>query len=65
MFFANFDNIQSAQFLCCGIANIMLLNEEQDLDGDSIVNLAGQGSVYMVQKRVDVSIGDPGLKCLV
>ena len=54
--FPNFDNIESAQFLCCGKDNIMLLNEDQDLNGDSAINLAGQGSLYLVQEEVSVSV---------
>lgn len=53
--FADFDNIESFQFLQCGKDNIMLLNEEQELNGDSAINLAGQGSLYLVQKEVSVS----------
>ena len=54
--FPDFDDVQSAQFLCCGKDNIMLLNEDQDMNGDSVINLAGQGSLYLVQKKVSVSI---------
>lgn len=53
--FRDFSYIQSAQFLRCGKDNIMLLNEDQDLNGDSVIELAGQGSLYMVQKKVEVS----------
>ncbi len=51
-----FCEFESAQFLRSGQDNIMLLAEEQDLDGDSVISLAGQGSLYLTQKKVDVSI---------
>ena len=54
--FPDFANIQSAQFLRCGNDNVMLLNEDQDLNGDSVIDLAGQGSLYLVQKKVEVSM---------
>ncbi len=54
--FSGFNNVETAQFLRCGKDNIMVLNEEQDLDGELLINLAGQGSLYLTQKRVDVSI---------
>lgn len=53
--FSDFEDIRSAQFLRCGKDNIMLLNEDQDLNGDSVIDLAGQGSLYLVQKKVEVS----------
>lgn len=52
--FSGFET-ESAQFLRCGKDNIMLVSEEQALSGDSVINLAGQGSLYLTQKRVDVS----------
>lgn len=53
--FSEFKSVESAHFLRCGTDNIMVLNEEQDLDGDLAIDLAGQGSFYLTQKRVDVS----------
>lgn len=52
--FTDFENIKSFQFLRCGKDNIMLLNEEQDLNGDATIDLAGQGSLYLVQRKVEV-----------
>lgn len=54
--FSGFDNVETSQFLRCGKDNVMLLNEDQELNGDGIINLAGQGSLYLVQKKVSVSI---------
>lgn len=52
--FSGFEGTESAQFLCCGQNNHMLLNEQQDLDGDSAITLAGQGSLYLTQKKITV-----------
>lgn len=49
---SGFERIESAQFLQCGKDNIMIVSEEQDLSGDSAINLAGQGSLYLTQKPV-------------
>lgn len=52
--FPAFQHVESAEFLCCGQDNVMLLNEQQELDGDEAINLAGQGSLYLVQEKVNV-----------
>ena len=44
------------QYLRCGQDNIMLVNKDQDLYGDDIADLAGQGSLYLAQEEVSVSI---------
>lgn len=54
--FPAFEDVETSQFLRCGQDNIMLLNDEQDIDGEGIINLAGQGSVYMTQEKVKVSM---------
>ena len=45
---SNFD-AQKIQFLCCGQDNTLIKYETQDLDGDGVIDLAGQGSVYLLQ----------------
>ena len=54
--FPEFEDLETAQYLRCGQDNIMLLNDEQVLDGEGVIDLAGQGSVYMTQQKVDVSV---------
>ena len=53
--FPGFACIETLQYLRCGQDNILVLNENQDLDGDDIINLAGQGSLYLTQKKVEVT----------
>ena len=53
--FSEFKGIEGAHYLRCGQDNIMVVNENQELDGDDIIDLAGQGSLYLTQKRVNVS----------
>jgi hypothetical protein len=53
--FSAFINMEGAQFLQCGQDNSMLLTEQQELNGDEAVDLAGQGSLYLTQSKVDVS----------
>ena len=53
--FSEFKGIEGAQYLRCGQDNIKVVNENQELDGDDIIDLAGQGSLYLTQKRVNVS----------
>lgn len=48
-------DVDAYQYLRCGQNNIMLVNEDQDLDGDDIVELAGQGSLYLAQQQASVS----------
>ena len=47
--FKEFD-LQNVQYLICGQDNILTKLENQELDGDGIIDLAGQGSVYLLQK---------------
>ena len=54
--FGEFEGVQTAQYLRCEKNNIMLLNESQELDGDGVIDLAGQGSLYLTQKEVTVSM---------
>ena len=54
--FSEFQGVETAQYLRCEKNNIMLLNENQELDGDDIIDLAGQGSLYLTQKEVTVSL---------
>jgi len=49
--FSNHD-VQKIQFLCCGKDNTLLNYESQDLDGDGIIDLAGQGSLYILQVAI-------------
>lgn len=53
--FSEFEDIATAQYLHCGQDNIMVVNENQELDGSDLIDLAGQGSLYLTQKRVSVS----------
>ena len=53
--FSEFEGIETAQYLRCGQDNIMVVNENQELSGDDLIDLAGQGSLYLTQKRVNVS----------
>ena len=41
--FKAFEGIQSAQFLKCEPSNVLCLHREQGLDGDGVIELAGQG----------------------
>ena len=52
--FRGFDDVETVQCLRCGQDNVLLLNKKQDLDGDDVIDLAGQGSLYLTQKKVDV-----------
>ena len=51
--FSGFQGVEMAQYLRCE-NNVMLLNENQELDGDDVIDLAGQGSLYLTQKAVTV-----------
>ena len=53
--FSEFQGVETAQYLQCE-NNIMLLNENQELDGDNIIDQAGQGSLYLTQKEVTVRL---------
>ena len=55
--FSEFQRVETAQYLRCEKNNVMLLNENQELDGDDVIDLAGQGSLYLTQKEVTVSEG--------
>ena len=50
--FKDLGNIEEARFLRCGQDNLMVVNDEQDLNGDGVIELAGQGSLYLTQKKV-------------
>ena len=54
--FAEFEGVQTAQYHWCKKNNIMLLNESQELDGDGVIDLAGQGSLYLTDKEVTISM---------
>ena len=54
--FSGFQGVEMAQYLRCEKNNVMLLNENQELDGDDVIDLAGQGSLYLTQKAVTVSV---------
>ena len=45
-------NVQKIQFLSCGQDNVLVKYENQDLHGDGIIELAGQGSVYLLQVTI-------------
>ena len=53
--FAGIDNVQTAQFLRCKPSNVLYLHQEQELDGEGVIDLAGQGSLYLTLKPVEVS----------
>ena len=42
-------NVEKIQFLSCGQDNVLVKYENQDLHGDGIIELAGQGNVYLLQ----------------
>ena len=46
--FQGFD-LQNIQFLVCGQDNVLTKFENQDLYGDGIIDLAGQGCAYLLQ----------------
>ena len=52
--FSNISGIESAQFLCCEPSNVLCLSKTQELDGDGVIELAGQGSLYLTLKPVKV-----------
>ena len=52
--FSKFDDVENAQYLRCGQDNVLYLSKEQQLDGDGIFELAGQGSVYLTQEPIKV-----------
>ena len=54
--FSEFEGVQTAQYLRCEKNSVMLLNENQELDGDGVIDLAGQGSLYLTQKEVTMSV---------
>ena len=35
-----------------------MVNEEQELNGESVINLAGQGSLYLTEEKVNVSLSE-------
>ena len=49
--FPDIENAKSAAFLACGQNNVLHLNKQQDLNGDCIMDLAGQGSLYLLDVR--------------
>ena len=54
--FSKVDQVQTAQFLRCEPSNVMCLNPNQELDGDGVIELAGQGSLYLTLKPVKVRV---------
>ena len=52
--FSKFDDVENTQYLRCGQDNVMYLSKEQELDGDGIFKLAGQGSLYLTQEPTKV-----------
>ena len=53
--FPQFADIKHAEFLRCGKDNKLCRNEEQELDGDGVFMLAGQGSMYLSQEAGKVN----------
>ena len=53
--FPTIEGVESAQFLRCEPSNVLCLPKEQELDGEGVIELAGQGSLYMTLKPVKVS----------
>ena len=51
-------NVDTTQFLRCGSDNNMVVNEEQELNGESVINLAGQGSLYLTEEKVNASLSE-------
>jgi hypothetical protein len=51
--FSELQGVETAQYLRCEKNNVMLLNENQELD---VIDVAGQGSLYLTQKKVTVSM---------
>ena len=54
--FPAFENADQAQFLKCGQDNRLWLCKEQDLDGDGVFGVCGQGSLYLTLERVEVGM---------
>ena len=44
-------NAKNAKFVKCNQANSLSIVESQKLDGDQVANLAGNGSLYLVEVR--------------
>lgn len=49
-------NVQTAQFLQCKPSNVLCLSHDQELGGEGVIDLAGQGSLYLTLKPVEVSV---------
>ncbi len=49
-------NTESAQYLRCKQNNMVEVCDDQELNGDEAIDLAGQGSLYLIQCPVDVSL---------
>ncbi|MDD9818795.1 MAG: hypothetical protein OXU61_11790 [Gammaproteobacteria bacterium] len=52
--FPAFENAEQAQFVRCGQDNRLWVCKEQDLDGDGVFEVCGQGSLYLTQEHVEV-----------
>ena len=61
--FTCLDDTFGAQFLHCRQDNTVVLNEDQDFNGDQAIDLAGQGSLYLVEDRDRVSLPGKSLFC--
>jgi len=61
--FQGFD-VQNIQFLVCGQDNVLTKFENQELDGDGIIDLAGQGCAYLLQVSSKLYIVHATCMCL-
>ena len=53
--FQGFD-LQNIQFLVCGQDNVLTKFENQELDGDGIIDLAVQGCAYLLQVSTNCTL---------
>lgn len=53
--FPAISDVETAKFLCCNKDNTIIVNDNQLLNGDEAIELAGQGSLYLTRSKTDVS----------
>jgi len=61
--FQGFD-AQNIQFIVCGQDNVLTKFENQELDGDGIIDLVGQGCAYLLQVSLKLYIVHATCMCL-
>lgn len=53
--FPAISDVETAKFLCCNKDNTIIVNDNQLLNGDEAIELAGQGSLYLTRSKTDVT----------